>query len=1484
MKKYSSIFILILLLLSGYTNGQVNTPNNAGLPTGGGSGRMTYPLNFNQSPNVAPVSTTYISSFYPLYRVGAVDFTPTPYILSNTVYNNGWGQPVLSVSFNGSGNDIAVPFEHRTSDTAMAFPAYPAPSGSGFINDPFSKQKTYYSNTYPKESDNAYGASSSDNISGVANAKDFLPGRALVGNAKGVTTSTNYNVASDIYLLTYSSGNICKSGTYAANALSEVTSAGQHNQVVKTYTDMSGKLICRKVKADASTWLTTYYMYDDLDRLTFILPPKASAQLVSNTCLSNMNDLVFKYNYDKYGNVVNKFVPGRNDTDVVVYNRQFRPVLYQTPGLRDSTRFRFVIYDKLGRTVMTGVYTGNEDLEYWRGVTAGTRSKANRLIGGVPVPDTSTLEYWLLNDFTGSKYPSSLFGCDIYSYNYYDDYANSPVSGTFSTAFTASYATGANNDTPAVYTNVQGKLVASRVKILTRGQNNNFTNTPWVTNLYFYDEKSRLIQQQTKNPWNNWDTVTMQYNWPGQLVRKISCYHLWSSATKPNTKISTGYEYSFTTGRLISVKQKIDTFATELISYNEYDSLGRLSKKSICETEEQIYTYNVRGQLDGINKKTLRDTALPTTMTFAEELNYETGFDSLRFDGSLSGYKWRSKSSNPSAYGYRYDMAGRMIAADYRDSTASYGWDNGDRDFTVTDLSYDLNGNIQGMKQWGYDNTYTPAIIDNLTYSYNNGNKLTKITDAGVASPEADFDNGSSGTSNDYTYDNNGNLITDANKAISLQYDDLDMPTRVTNGSDSIINIYDAGGVLLQKHSKEGGNDINYRYWGPLVFKNDTLQYVMNAEGRNRWQKDSLHFKTDIFVRDHQGNVRTVVSKDISTGLNLHAGFEMAARTTEETVFSQISPIVDNNPTGAPGDLLSGYLDGTNNSIGTAIVLQVMAGDQVDLKSYGYYDNPDPKKMNTFAKPSNMLSALVTSLTSGTLYAGDGGLVSSTTVNGLLSSANYALYDAMKNSITDANYPRVYLNYLVFDGEMNFVPSLSKVTQLTVPSKQWGTMTNPQTTGEISGWVVMYVSNESQTPTWIDNTYIEVIKGRLQQEQHYYPHGLQVDLGVASGFSKNQYSFEGNELQTQSSMQLSDFNFRQYDQQIGRFTAIDPLADEEGQEILSPYHFVGNDPANFTDPFGLETGCTKPWGYGAGVGGNGNRFGAFVRTVINSACDGVSAAIEWVGEISTGGGGSPVNAMVPDAAVLGIAPVGGKAGGGGGGGAAGGAGGGAVAKVKAPRWISSEERAGQQWLDDGRKMAVTNSPDHMSKGKLALNASGSGGIVTLDHVQYDLPSFNKFYDMNSHVKAYGYTSSSPDFNGKIREHHTSFTNKSDFKLNNMSFVPYAEVSGDLVLRGNTVTATGIIGHSYGDLTISPYNPGTAQIHTHPPTGQISYYDPGNAIIKHPSIDIYPGPSPEDVNKSGYTYFSVIVNDRYIYLYRKDGEVHTYSRKDFSEIK
>lgn len=91
----------------------------------------------------------------------------------------------------------------------------------------------------------------------------------------------------------------------------------------------------------------------------------------------------------------------------------------------------------------------------------------------------------------------------------------------------------------------------------------------------------------------------------------------------------------------------------------------------------------------------------------------------------------------------------------------------------------------------------------------------------------------------------------------------------------------------------------------------------------------------------------------------------------------------------------------------------------------------------------------------------------------------------------------------------------------------------------------------------------------LLQENHYDPWGI--NLTDIETVYVNSDRFQYNGLSEKAILPNGsydyDTDFRQYDPQIGRFKAIDPLADFAGS--INPYNFGFNNPISFNDPLGL---------------------------------------------------------------------------------------------------------------------------------------------------------------------------------------------------------------------------------------------------------------------------------------------------------------------------
>src|SRR5690606_16002954 len=124
--------------------------------------------------------------------------------------------------------------------------------------------------------------------------------------------------------------------------------------------------------------------------------------------------------------------------------------------------------------------------------------------------------------------------------------------------------------------------------------------------------------------------------------------------------------------------------------------------------------------------------------------------------------------------------------------------------YNVSGITYDQNGNILTLQRQGHTNASATlfGIMDKLGYSYDEGNRLLAVTEDPESNPIYGFKDGNT-VEDDYLYDDNGNLLSDANKGItSVLYNHLNLPTEVKfNNSDSkkINYYYDASGIKLKK-------------------------------------------------------------------------------------------------------------------------------------------------------------------------------------------------------------------------------------------------------------------------------------------------------------------------------------------------------------------------------------------------------------------------------------------------------------------------------------------------------------------------------------------------------------------------------------------------------------------------------------------------------------------------------------------------------------
>jgi RHS repeat-associated protein len=502
----------------------------------------------------------------------------------------------------------------------------------------------------------------------------------------------------------------------------------------------------------------------------------------------------------------------------------------------------------------------------------------------------------------------------------------------------------------------------------------------------------------------------------------------------------------------------------------------------------------------------------------------------------------------------------------------------------------------QGWKPGSIGN----ALIDNMVYGYRPGsNKLAKVTDA-TDDPMAkmgDFKDGTN-SGDDYDYDVNGNMVSDNNKAIqSIAYNHLNLPQAITVTGKGVIDYtYDAAGNKLKKVTTDNtvtpAKVTTTEYISGFVYENNILQFTGHEEGRIRYAKqyfvngDSAQtWQWDYFLKDHLGNIRTVLTEQTDTA-RYAATFETAARPKETALFYNIPETVvargaTNAPADpglpAPNDYLS-VLEGVNHKAGAAITLKVMAGDKVDMGVRYWYPSYSTVQQANPLSTANLYQVLLGSLSGGTA-AMSGGKTTPAHLLGAGSPMPGGLTDYLGTQDGEPNtagQPKAFINWLLLDEQFNYVPQGSGFMRVGSYSADWRSLAKTELPIAKSGYLFVYLSNETQhEKVFFDNLVVQHYTGPLTEETNYYPFGLAMAglSSKAAGKAENKFKYNGKEEQRKefsdgSGLETYDYGARHYDQQLGVWHVPDPLADK--YQSLSPYVYAFNNPMLFVDPDGRD--------------------------------------------------------------------------------------------------------------------------------------------------------------------------------------------------------------------------------------------------------------------------------------------------------------------------
>jgi RHS repeat-associated protein len=517
-------------------------------------------------------------------------------------------------------------------------------------------------------------------------------------------------------------------------------SIDEHNNQVIEYKDNQGNTVLNKVQigtvngaAPYTNWLCTFYVYDDLGRLRFVIPPKAVAQMISagNWTLTSalVNELCFRYEYDDRQRMIAKKVPGAGWV-YMVYDQNDRLVFVQDANMRVKNQWMGTIYDGLSRPIQTGVLTyssGATSLQAWVTANTGSFNESNQSVtGNNPtvaeknlylanrqpgisiyqattniffengfISETGAAFSTLISGSTGAGFSNSVTISDnplptgssftVLTITNYDNYSN--TAKTYDNSNNSKLDQGANTYAEALPTQasvqVKGMVTSSKVRVIENATD--LTKGAWLETVNFYDDKGRVIQVSAGNYKGGTDVVTNRYN----FINKVVCNYLVHNNASGNTnnlRVKTNMDYD-AAGRLKTITKQIndDVSTKRLISRFDYDATGQIKRKQVGQKtavdntamEDQSYAYNIRGWLKGINwsygsKPTSSQVNIQNNKWFGMDLSYDWGFSNNQYNGNIGGSRWvNGGDGKERAYGYGYDAANRLLKADFKQNFGS---------------------------------------------------------------------------------------------------------------------------------------------------------------------------------------------------------------------------------------------------------------------------------------------------------------------------------------------------------------------------------------------------------------------------------------------------------------------------------------------------------------------------------------------------------------------------------------------------------------------------------------------------------------------------------------------------------------------------------------------------------------------------------------------------------------------------------------------
>jgi RHS repeat-associated protein len=694
--------------------------------------------------------------------------------LQTVQYFDGLGRPVETVQrgITPQKNDLITYTEYDSvgREWKQWFPAYKAGNNGAYVDKTtFTSQAatTYNGDSRPF---NEIGYEPSP-LNRVTN--QYGAGQAWASHPVSIAYQTND--ASIAYYYVNASGNLQRGSNYAASTLFVTKTTDEDGKFAYEYKDKLGQVVLKRQILDGNN-VDTYYVYNDLGQLNYVLPPLGADGLTAFSAYSDDNTILKKYaylyKYDERDNCIAKRLPGCSWV-YMVYDKAERMVLSQDGNQRVKNQWTAIKYDILGRVVYTGTTTNSS-----------TRDQLQSVLSSTVVTETFDGSTGFYNTgYTCSSATGTFGTIKPLTVNYYDKYSFRKLQTAIDTT-QLMYSTLSGYD--AQYTSAKGLLTGRRTYLL--NNSNVYTSTAM-----YYNYRGLVVQSRSSNHLGGYDISYNQYDFTGKVLKNRKDHNI--SGQNVLTEIYTNtYDNA---GRLTKTTYKLNNNAeitlTDMTASGSYDELGRLhSKKRHGGTDIETYTYNIRSWT----------TLITSGGGFEEKLYYNTNpliNDNVNYNGNISYSTW-TYNDTEKGYIFWYDNLNRLTFS------ILYNYDQPSG--LSESFTYDKMGNITHLNRF-----VNPLIIDDLSFYYE-GNQLAIISDAAGSQSSytiKEYQNKSTTTIfAEMTYDANGNMVKDLDRDIvTIRYNLLNLPDTIQfKNGNQIRNLYDASGKKLRAEYSTLGSQI----------------------------------------------------------------------------------------------------------------------------------------------------------------------------------------------------------------------------------------------------------------------------------------------------------------------------------------------------------------------------------------------------------------------------------------------------------------------------------------------------------------------------------------------------------------------------------------------------------------------------------------------------------------------------------------------------